>query len=98
MKTVKNSYQLTIVLNPSIEEKERDSVLKKFEGWLEAEKAEVVKNHHLGQKDLVYEIKGHNKGDFWVYEVESESPINLKTLNLSLNREPNIIRYLILKN
>jgi ribosomal protein S6 len=51
----------------------------------------------MGSKDLVYEIAGQTKGDFWVFDVESEKPLSLKELNIILNRETNIIRYLILK-
>jgi ribosomal protein S6 len=51
----------------------------------------------LGLKDLAYEIEKNNKGDFWTIDLSSESPIKLKEFNLLLNRESNIIRYLILK-
>ena len=51
----------------------------------------------MGLKELVYEIGKNSKGDFWTMDLTSESPIKQKDLNLLLNREPNIIRYLILK-
>jgi len=98
MKSNKYKYQITIVINPKIDEKDRDGVLKKVEEWLKAEGVETMKNSHFGVKELVYEIRKMRKGDFWIYEVESQKPIRLKTLNLSLNRETSIIRYLILKN
>ena len=51
----------------------------------------------MGLKDLAYEIQGHNKGDFWVLDLESEETLKIKEFNLLLDRETNIIRYLILK-
>jgi len=94
MKGNKNQYQLILVLNPKIEDKE--NVLKKITTWLENKKVEINQNH-LGLKELVYEVKKNTKGDFWSLDLNSESPIKMKELNLLLNRESNIIRYLILK-
>lgn len=94
MKGNKNRYQLILVLNPKIEDKE--SILKKITIWLESKKIEL-KQVHLGLKELVYEIEKNSKGDFWSLDLDSETPIKLKEFNLLLNREHNIIRYLILK-
>lgn len=94
MKGKKNQYQLILVLNPKIEDKE--NILKKITTWLETKKVEF-NQVHLGLKELVYEIKKNTKGDFWSLDLDSELPIKLKEFNLLLNRESNIIRYLILK-
>lgn len=94
MKGNKYLYQLILVLNPKIEDK--DSILKKITTWLETKKA-GVNQVHMGMKELAYEIEKNTKGDFWSLDLNSETPIKLKEFNLLLNREPNIIRYLILK-
>ncbi len=94
MKGNKNQYQIILVLNPKIEDKE--NILKKITTWFETKKIEFNQTH-LGLKELAYEVEKNNKGDFWSLEVSSESPIKLKEFNLLLNREANIIRYLILK-
>ncbi len=94
MKGNKNQYQLVLVLNPKLEDK--DGILKKITTWLETKKAELNQTH-LGLKELAYEIEKNTKGDFWLLDVASELPIKLKEFNLMLNRESNIIRYLILK-
>ena len=94
MKGDKNQYQLVLVLNPKMEDKE--NILKKISAWLETKKVEF-NEVHLGLKELAYEIEKNSKGDFWSLDINSESPIKLKEFNLLLNRESNIIRYLILK-
>jgi ribosomal protein S6 len=94
MKEKKYLYQLIVVLNPKTEEKEK--VLKKATDWLENNKVEVSQDH-MGLKDLAYEINKNTKGDFWVMELTCTSPLKIKEFNLLLNRESNIIRYLILK-
>jgi ribosomal protein S6 len=90
-----HKYQMVTVLNPKTEDK--DKALNKVSSWLENNKAEVTNKDHMGSKELVYKIKGQTKGDFWVFDIESAQPLKLKELNLLLNRETNIIRYLILK-
>ena len=94
MKVNKYRYQLVIILNPKTENK--DKTWEKVNGWLTKNKIESTQEH-LGLKELVYEIGKNSKGDFWTMDLTSESPIKQKDLNLLLNREPNIIRYLILK-
>lgn len=95
MKGKKYQYQVILVLNPKTEDKEK--VLEKASSWLESKKAKILEKDHMGLKDLAYEIQKHNKGDFWVFEVESEETLKIKDFNVLLDRETNIIRYLILK-
>jgi ribosomal protein S6 len=86
-----------LVLKPKLEEKERNSVFKEIESKLTALEAVIVSRDHLGQKEMVYKIEGFNRGDYWVWELESEKPLMIKEFNVFLNREINVIRYLILK-
>lgn len=94
MKGNKHQYQLVVILDSKTEDKEK--VLKKITNWLETNKTEFTQDH-IGQKDLAYEIDKNGKGDFWSMNLNSTTPLKLKEFNLLLNRESNIIRYLILK-
>jgi len=97
MKGNLHNYQVILVLNPKTEDKDKDKVLAKVESWLGSNKAKIAKKEHTGGKELVYEIAKGRKGDFWVLDVEAEAPLKLNELNLYLNREVSVIRYLILK-
>lgn len=97
MKDNKYKYQIVVVLNPKIEEKEKETLIKKVISQIEETQAEVVKKDHMGLTELAYEIAGFNKGDFWVFDVESDKPMKNTEFNLFLNRETKVIRYLILK-
>jgi ribosomal protein S6 len=97
MENKKINYQLVLVFKPKLEEKERDLVFKEIESKLTALTAEVASRDHMGQKEMIYKIEGFERGDYWVWELESEKPLNIKEFNVFLNREVNIIRYLILK-
>ncbi len=91
----KDRYQIVSVLNPKTEEKE--TVLKKISSWIEEQGAAVTNSINWGNKELAYDIQKLNKGDFWIMEVESEKPLNVRNFNVFLNREPSVIRYIILK-
>ena len=97
MKDNTNKYQMVLVFAPKTEEKDREKILKKVDAWLDEHTGKVVKRDHWGMKDLVYKIVGNTKGDFWILDVEATKPVKLNELNLFLNREVNVIRYLILK-
>lgn len=98
MKDNQHKYQFVLVLDSKIEDVEREKTLNKIETWLKSNKTEVVKKEHTGAKDLVYAIRGLRKGDFWILDIACEVPLKLKELNLLLNRETSVIRYLIIKN
>ena len=97
MKDTKINYQLVVVFDPKTDEKEKEKVNKKIEDLLAENKAEVVKKEQTGLKALAYKIKGFDKGDFWIWDLAAEKPVTMKEFNLFLNREPSIIRYLVLK-
>jgi len=97
MKDHKHKYQIILILEPKLEDKNKKSVMKKVTDWLDSKGVELVKNENLGVKELVYAIKGFSKGDFWEIEIGGEKPIGYQEFNLLLDREAKIIRYLILK-
>lgn len=90
-------YQFILVFGSKIEDKDREKTLTKIESWLTANKSEIVNKEHVGSKDLVYDIKGVRKGDFWLLDVVCKIPLKLKELSLLINREVTVIRYLIIK-
>jgi len=93
---MKQNYQLVIVLNGRTEEKDRETVFKKIKEKLDGMGAEF-KDNHLGIKDFVYQIDKNDKGDFWSFDVKSDKTIKMNDFNVFLNREPKVIRYLMLK-
>lgn len=91
-----NSYYLTLVLKPDLEEKERkellDAVVKKFVG----ENGQVEKQDLWGVKDLAYPIKKASSGFYAHFEVEAD-PIAAKGLDKILKLEEDILRYLLVR-
>ncbi|MFZ2153073.1 MAG: 30S ribosomal protein S6 [Microgenomates group bacterium] len=98
MKGKINKYQMVLVFAPKTESKTTEGVIAKVSAFLDSVKAEISKKDNLGTKELVYPIQKHRKGDFWELTIESEKPVKVTDINIFLNREVSVIRYLILKN
>ena len=90
-------YQVVVVFNPKAEEKNKEKVLSKLGEVLIPFEAKINSKEQLGTKELTYLIKNHNKGDFWKLKVTTPKPLNIKEISSYLNRETEVIRYLILK-
>lgn len=97
MKDKKIKYEVVVVFAPKTDEKTAELSFAKVETWLETKKTKIVNKEHMGQKSFEYEIKKFDKGDFWNLHLEGDMPVNVKELNVLLNREVPIIRYLVLK-
>ena len=88
-------YEVTVVFAPKTEEKTTEMVFSKLESMLIA--ATLEKKDHLGPKELSYPMKGNKKGDFWILTMTSDKSLKINEVNLFLNREPSVIRYLVIK-
>ena len=91
-----NSYYLTLVLKPEMEEKARkaflDSVVKKLTGT----DGNIEKEDLWGVKTLSFPIKRETRGYFAHYEIKAD-PKNAKGIDKTLDLEEDILRYLIIK-
>ena len=88
-------YEVTVVFAPKTEEKTTEMVFSKLEALLIA--ANLEKKDHMGSKELAYPIEGNKKGDFWILTLTADKSLKFNEVNLFLNRETSVIRYLIIK-
>ena len=87
------TYELVLVIRPSVKEADRKKLLDQVKEWLGSVK--VTKEDDLGQKALAYPIKKENAGYYVTLHLESETfPSDFET---RLLRNSNVIRHLLLK-
>lgn len=99
-----NSYYLTLVLKPDLEEKERkillDSMVKKLVGedpsTGSGQVGKVEKEDMWGVRDLAYPIKRQTKGYYGHFEISAD-PKNVKGIDKSLKVEEDVLRYLLVR-
>lgn len=65
------TYELVIVVKPSLSEKERGSLLDTVKSWLKG--AKVTKEEDLGSKALAYRIGQDLTGHYFDLHLEAES-------------------------
>lgn len=91
----KHRYQLVVVFAGSATSQE--ATVKKVLAWFKANDLSVVEDKKMGTIELAYPIAKQKKGDFWVWEVEADKAVAANSLRVMLDREKEVIRYLILK-
>ena len=97
MKSSKNKYQIVIVFDPKLIEKDRVVLEDKLTAEIEKEGMKVKGKKELGSKDLAYQIDKKDTGMFVTFEVKGKVGFKSSGLNVFLNRQTEIIRFLILK-
>ena len=88
-------YQL-IVVTPVLSAQKLDRVEKAVKKALTEEKGAIEKVESWGIKDFAYPIEKFKRGAYWIYHFQASS-FQSKKLNVFLNRQKEIIRYLLLK-
>lgn len=91
-----NSYLLTLVLKPKMEEKERKAILDSITKKITGSDGKVEKEDLWGERPLVYPIKRQTSGFYAHFEISAD-PKNAKGLDKSLDLEEDILRYLLIR-
>lgn len=91
-----NSYYLTLVIDPKLEEKERKSFLEALVKKVTGEAGKVAKEDLWGVRDLAYPIKKQTKGYFAHFELET-NPEVANSIDKTLRVEEDVLRYLLIR-
>lgn len=91
-----NSYYLTLVLKPDLEEKARKALLDSLTKRLTGEDGKVTKEDLWGVKTLAYPINKQTSGYFAHFEISTD-PKNAKGIDKNLKVEEDVLRYLLIR-
>ena len=91
-----NSYLLTLVLKPDLEEKIRITLLDSISKKLTASEGKIEKEDLWGLKALAYPIKRQTKGYYAHYEILAD-PKDAKGIDKTLKTEEDVLRYLLVR-
>lgn len=87
-------YEVVIMFAEDTPKKEHQAVLKDVEAWLVTKSLSITKTEELGKKELVYEINKCREAFYYVLSVEGKKT-NVSELNILLNRDKRVLRYLL---
>lgn len=91
-------YEITIILQPELEEAARTALIERIEGWIAPSeaKAESLKPNHWGMRQMAYTIKRFNRGYYLYYEAEVE-PAHVTEIERNLQYTEEVLRYLFVR-
>ena len=87
------NYELVIVIPAGKEGKKVKDAVK---AALSKDGAKRIKTESWGVKEFAYPIEKASKGSYWIYSFAASS-FSTDKLNIFLNREKQIYRYLLLR-
>lgn len=92
-------YEITIIIQPQLEESGREELLERITGWVTggetSEDAQPTINH-WGIRQLAYPIKNFTEGYYVLYETKMD-PNNAPELENNLQFVEDVIRYLVVR-
>lgn len=91
-------YEITLILQPGLEEAARNELLERVLGWMAAGNEEATKPvvNHWGKRFMAYEIQGHQEGYYIYYEANLD-PAQIVELERNFQFTEDIIRYLVVR-
>lgn len=90
-------YELMMILNPSLTEADRNTLIASIETELKDDGAKVLTSEHPGEQRLAYRIRGSENGYYLLYTLESEGKGGFFNVSKSFNIKKDIWRYMFVK-
>lgn len=91
-----NKYEIMFIVKPTLEEASIKKAFKDTKKLLTDNKANILEEKEMGQRDLAYEIKKHKTGYYFLLTVEA--PVEaINEFNRIANISEDIIRSLVTK-
>jgi small subunit ribosomal protein S6 len=91
-------YEVTIVINPTIDDEARNEIIERVQRWLttgDDEGSEPAVNQ-WGQRALAYPIKGNRDGYYVFYEAKME-PARMHEVEREILYVEDILRHLVVR-
>lgn len=88
-------YELTFILNPSLDEEATSAEIKKIEDHIKSSNGNVLEVQHFGLKGLAYEIQNQRQGNYVTIYYQAETGVSPQIEN-TLKLNESILRFLTL--
>lgn len=91
-------YEVTVVLQPELNDEDRTALLERFQGWLVPDGVEIPEPtiKHWGKRQLAYPIKDYTEGYYVYYELMLD-PASIAEINRNVKFNDDILRHLIVR-
>jgi small subunit ribosomal protein S6 len=91
-------YEVTIIIQPEIDDEARAEIVERVGGWLTNGEAEADKPvvHQWGQRRLAYPIENHSDGYYVFYEAKLD-PMGIGEIERNMTYVEDILRHLVVR-
>ena len=89
-------YEIMFIVKPTLDEASIKKVFEDTKKLLQDNKATILEEKEMGQRDLAYEIKKHKTGYYYLLTVEAPREA-IEEFNRIVNISADIIRALVTK-
>ncbi|MEJ2748005.1 MAG: 30S ribosomal protein S6 [Anaerolineae bacterium] len=91
-------YEVTIIVQPQLEEEARKELIAQVSGWLvpDADDNSKPVEKHWGSRQLAYPIRKFNDGYYVMYEAKID-PTRITDIERNMQYSEDILRYLVVR-
>lgn len=91
-----NKYEIMFIVKSDMEVAEINKTADALKKVLEDNKAKIVEEKQMGQRDLAYEISKFKTGYYFLYVVEADATA-VEEFNRVVGINENVLRHLVVK-
>jgi small subunit ribosomal protein S6 len=90
-------YEITVLIQPQMEDEERAALIQRIEGWLTSGKSETDKPvvNHWGQRSMAYPIKKFTEA-YYVFFEATLDPARISEIERNMTFVEQILRHLVI--
>lgn len=91
-------YEITIILQPELEEEARTALTERIQNWIAPSEAEQghLKADHWGMREMAYDIRKHKRGFYLFYEAQVASE-RISEIERNLQYTEDVLRYMFVR-
>lgn len=91
-------YEVTVVIQPQLEDAEREQLIKRLSDLLVPGSKEdgALNANHWGMRQLAYPIKKAQEGYYVLYEAKID-PARIREIERSMEFNEDVLRYLVIR-
>lgn len=88
-------YEIMFIVKPTLSEEEKKKVIDRFIKVLTDNKATIINEKDLGQRELAYEIKDFKSGFYYLVNLEANDDAAVSEFDRQAKNTSDIVRHLI---
>ena len=91
-----NKYEIMFIVKPDLEEAEIKKIADSMKKVLTDNKAKVLEEKAMGQKEIAYEMNKYKTGYYFLLVVEADS-LAIEEFNRVVGMNENLLRHLVVR-